>query len=115
MKAVLFYYSQSGQALRAAENICKGFDKTDVVCKEIVPLEHYPFPWSRREFFEVFPETRLGICPSGIAPLNLEDVRMLILCLLRPNPGSSPLPYPFSLSSAMKMLRIFSGAERLFL
>ncbi|MBO4692276.1 MAG: hypothetical protein J5604_05810 [Bacteroidales bacterium] len=75
MKAVLFYYSQSGQALRAAENICKGFDKTDVVCKEIVPLEHYPFPWSRREFFEVFPETRLGICPSGIAPLNLEDVK----------------------------------------
>ena len=75
MKAVLFYYSQSGQALRAAENICKGFEKTDVICKEIIPLEHYPFPWSRREFFEVFPETRLGICTSGIAPLDLTDAQ----------------------------------------
>lgn len=75
MKAVLFYYSQSGQALRAAENICKGFEKTDVICKEIVPKEHYPFPWSSKEFFEVFPETRLGICPSGIEPLSLEDVQ----------------------------------------
>ena len=75
MKAVLFYYSQSGQALRAAENICKGFEKTDVILKEIVPSEHYPFPWNSREFFEVFPETRLGICTTSIAMPNLTDVQ----------------------------------------
>lgn len=71
MKAAVFYYSQSGQALEAAESICGSMS---AVFKRIVPRQHYPFPWSRKEFFQVFPETRLGIPPSGIEPMDFSDI-----------------------------------------
>ncbi|MBR4801584.1 MAG: hypothetical protein IK041_02110 [Bacteroidales bacterium] len=71
MKVAVFWYSQSGQALKAAESICRGMS---AVFRKIVPQQRYPFPWSRREFFEVFPETRLGIPPSGIEPLDFSGV-----------------------------------------
>lgn len=71
MKAAVFYYSQSGQALKAAESICGSMS---AVYKEITPQHNYPFPWSRKEFFQVFPETRLGIPPSGIEPLDFSDI-----------------------------------------
>ena len=71
MKVAVFWYSQSGQALKAAESICRGMS---AVFRKIVPHQSYPFPWSRREFFEVFPETRLGIPPSGIEPLDFSGV-----------------------------------------
>lgn len=71
MKAAVFYYSQSGQALKAAEKIC---GQMDAVFKEIKPLQDYPFPWSRKEFFQVFPECRLALSPSGIEPMDFSDI-----------------------------------------
>lgn len=71
MKIVVFYYTQSGQALEAAKRI---FGKGEVVYKQIVPEQAYPFPWSTYEFFDAFPETRLLLPPSGILPLDLTDV-----------------------------------------
>lgn len=76
MKIVVFYYSQTGQALSVAQSICStlGADD-DVIYKEIVPQHKYPYPWKKTAFFDVFPECRLGIPPSGIEPINLADVR----------------------------------------
>ena len=82
MKIAVFYYSQSGQALKAARNICKPLEKSGdrsgddvrVVYKEIVTQRQYPFPWSKDEFFDVFPETRLGIPLSGIEPMDFSDI-----------------------------------------
>ena len=71
MKTVVFYYSQSGQALSAAKRICEPLG--NVVFKEIIPQQDYPFPWNRYEFFDVFPETRLGMPPSGIRPMDLRE------------------------------------------
>lgn len=71
MKAAVFYYSQSGQALKAAESFCSPMS---AVFKEIVPLQKYPFPWSRNEFFQAFPESRLGLPPSGIEPIDFSDI-----------------------------------------
>lgn len=71
MKAAVFYYSQSGQALKAAESFCSSLS---AVFKEIVPLQKYPFPWSRKEFFQAFPESRLGLPPSGIEPIDFSDI-----------------------------------------
>ena len=71
MKIATFYYSQSGQALSATESICKPFG--NVIYKQIVPLQSYPFPWNKDEFFDVFPETRLGMPPSGIEPIDFTD------------------------------------------
>jgi len=77
MKAVVFYYSQSGQALDVAHAICKAIDEGAgnlVVYRQIVPLQDYPFPWSRDTFFGVFPETRLGLPPSGIQPMDFTGI-----------------------------------------
>jgi len=73
MKVAVFYYTQSGQALRAAESICRPLG-SNVVFLPIVPLQSYPFPWNKDEFFDTFPETRLGLPPSGIEPIDLSGV-----------------------------------------
>lgn len=81
MKTALFYYTQSGQALQAAKSIVRDIDRTavnegddEVVFKVIEPIEEYPFPWPRYTFFDTFPETRLGMPPSGIKPMNMDDI-----------------------------------------
>ncbi len=73
MKVAVFYYTQSGQALRAAESICRPLG-SDVVYLPIVPQQSYPFPWNKDEFFDTFPETRLGLPPSGIEPIDFSAV-----------------------------------------
>lgn len=72
MKVAVFYYSQSGQALNAVKSICSVFQHVEY--KQIVPLQDYPFPWNKDEFFDTFPETRLGIPPSGIKPMDFSDI-----------------------------------------
>ena len=74
-KIALFNYTQTGQALNIAEKICEPFVQAgcEVVRKEIVPEEPYPFPWSAMGFFQVFPESRLGV-PCKLKPVDLSDV-----------------------------------------
>ncbi|MDR1814435.1 MAG: hypothetical protein LBR18_06260 [Tannerella sp.] len=75
-KIVLFRYSQTGQATAIADRICEPLLEAgcEVVCKTITPVTPYPFPWSAMEFFQVFPEARLGIaCP--LQPIDLNDVQ----------------------------------------
>ncbi len=73
MKIVVFYYTQSGQALEVARSIV-GSMKDQVVYKQIIPEENYPFPWDKNDFFGVFPESRLGMPPSGIVPIDFADI-----------------------------------------
>lgn len=80
MKTVVFYYTQSGQALSVAESICKPLEDfakggaVSVVYKQIIPQQSYPFPWNKYEFFDTFPEARLGLPPSGIEPIDFSDI-----------------------------------------
>lgn len=75
MKVAVFYYTQSGQALTAAQNICAPIEKSgSVIYKRIIPQHTYPFPWSSEEFFDAMPETRLGLPPSGICPMDFDDI-----------------------------------------
>ena len=82
MKIAVFVYSQSGQAYDAARSIfglsgradADGAYENMVIFKTIQPEQVYPFPWDRKTFFDVFPETRLGLPPSGIRPVDLSDV-----------------------------------------
>ena len=75
-KIALFYYTQTGQALAIADKICEPFEQEgcEVVRKAIVPEEAYPFPWSAMEFFQVFPESRLGV-PCRLKPIDFDDVQ----------------------------------------
>ena len=82
MKIAVFYYTQSGQALHVAKSICEPLEKEAttgrenfVIYKEIVPLQEYPFPWNKRDFFDTFPETYLGQPPSDIAPIDFSDIK----------------------------------------
>jgi hypothetical protein len=74
-KIALFYYTQTGQALAIANKVCEPLSQAGckVVRKAIVPEEPYPFPWSAMDFFQVFPESRLGI-PCRLKPIDLSDV-----------------------------------------
>jgi len=85
MKIGVFYYTQSGQALNVAKSICSPIsDNTEnqVIYKQIIPLQHYPFPWSKNEFFNAFPETRLGLPPSGIKDMTFDDVENADLVII---------------------------------
>lgn len=77
MKTAIFVYTQSGQAMTAAQSICGPLqgDGMTVVFKQIVPERPFPFPWSKDEFFNAFPESRLGLPPYGIQPIDLSDVQ----------------------------------------
>lgn len=77
MKIAVFYYTQSGQALEAVRNICRPLEDAGdrVIYKQIIPLEHYPFPWSAELFWDTFPETRFGMPPSGIESIDFSDIK----------------------------------------
>ena len=74
-KIAVFYYTQTGQALAIVQKVCEPLVAAglQVVYKEIVPEEPYPFPWSSRSFFQVFPESRLGV-PCRLKSFDLSDV-----------------------------------------
>ena len=76
MKVAVFYYSQSGQALSVAKSICGPLVEQghQIVYKQICPLEDFPFPWDKDEFFDIFPETRLGLPPIGNKAIDFSDI-----------------------------------------
>ena len=63
LTVAVFYYTQTGQALAIARSLCAPLEAAGcrVVEREIHPVTAYPFPWSSEAFFQVFPESRLGI------------------------------------------------------
>lgn len=78
MKIAVFYYSQTGQALKAAHCIFSSISSNgidSIIYKAIEPIQYYPFPWSSYEFFDTFPETRMGFPPSGIKEIDFSDVK----------------------------------------
>jgi hypothetical protein len=82
-KIAVFYYSQTGQATAIAEKVCEPliWSGCEVVRKEIVPELPYPFPWTAMDFFQVFPESRLGIA-CRLKPMdlsNIEDADLVII------------------------------------
>ena len=72
LTVAVFYYTQTGQALAIARNLCAPLEVAGcrVVTREIRPVTAYPYPWSSEAFFQVFPESRLGIA-CAIEPVDL--------------------------------------------
>ena len=75
-KIAVFYYTQTGQALAIVQKVCEPFITAglQVIYKEIIPEEPFPFPWSSRSFFQAFPESRLGV-PCRLKTFDLSDVQ----------------------------------------
>ncbi|MDR1730020.1 MAG: hypothetical protein LBR52_05095 [Prevotellaceae bacterium] len=85
---VIFYYTQSGQALDIARNICIPLEngENEIIYKAIEPETPFPFPWTCRTFFEAFPESRLGIPTCKIKEMDLTDVAGADLVIISGQP-----------------------------
>jgi hypothetical protein len=75
-KIAVFYYTQTGQALAIVQKVCEPLvaASLQVIYKEIIPEEPFPFPWSSRSFFQAFPESRLAV-PCRLKAIDLSDVQ----------------------------------------
>jgi len=72
LTVAVFYYTQTGQAQAIARSLSAPLEAAGcrVLEREIRPVTAYPFPWSSEAFFQVFPESRLGIA-CAIEPVDL--------------------------------------------
>lgn len=70
---LVVYYSQSGQLKKIAENFIAPFAEKSVEIEwlQIKPKNDFPFPWSSKEFFDVMPESVLGI-PAELLPVEFK-------------------------------------------
>lgn len=75
MKNILvLHYSQSGQLTEILDNLLLPINSNDqikVTSHRIEMETPYPFPWSRADFFDAFPESFLQI-PSKLKPISDE-------------------------------------------
>ena len=73
---LVIYYSQSGQLLDISKNITQELENSKDVnlsFYEIKLKNKFPFPWHKKSFFNVFPETFLQV------PFELEDLENPLL------------------------------------
>ncbi|RAJ11028.1 hypothetical protein LX64_00635 [Chitinophaga skermanii] len=61
LKILVVYYSQSGQLKQIIDTIVAPFQhKASIVYKLIEPVEPFPFPWKKQQFFDAMPECVLA-------------------------------------------------------
>jgi len=63
-KVLVIYYTQSGQLLEIAKNVTRNLsdsEEVDLTFYEIKLKNDFPFPWDRKYFYNIFPETFLQI------------------------------------------------------
>ena len=69
-KALVVYYSQTGQAKEIADTILKPLSSNfEIFYEELKPIPSYPFPWTGMSFFQTFTESVQQI-PCKLEPLN---------------------------------------------
>ncbi len=104
MKVLVLYYSQTGQLKDVVDNCLRPLIEEKSIDVDLVKVEtghQFPFPWSRLEFFNAFPESVYGT-PFPMKPINVDhskDYDLVILAYtvwyLNPSiPISSLLQHP---------------------
>ncbi|MGB0918624.1 MAG: dialkylresorcinol condensing enzyme DarA [Flavobacteriales bacterium] len=84
MKVLVLYYSQTGQLKEIVKNCLAPLDDSKEVeidlCK--IETEHqFPFPWTRLDFFNAFPESVYGT-PFKLKPLNVDESKNYDLVII---------------------------------
>jgi hypothetical protein len=93
-KILVIYYSQTGQLKRIADVIVAPLQQqADIVYEEIIPVQPFPFPWSKKDFFDTMPETVLGR-PCAIQPLKVDLNTRFDLVILAFQPWFLSLSQP---------------------
>lgn len=83
-KILVVYYSQSGQLTEIVHSVLAPLKKSEnatVVFEGIRPRKNYPFPWSRHQFCDAFPEAFQEI-PCELEPFGFnpeDDFDLIIL------------------------------------
>lgn len=84
-KVLVISYTQTGQLHDILESLLAPLEQaTDIsVTRHIIQSEvHYPYPWPKERFFDVFPESALGI-PDKLEPVSTDiletDYDLIIL------------------------------------
>ncbi len=83
-KILVIYYSQTGQLTEIVHTIASSMKEDDdiqVTFEELKPKDPYPFPWSGKQFFQVFPESVAGI-PCELEPLQYNPEEQYDLVIL---------------------------------
>jgi hypothetical protein len=108
-KALLIYYSQSGQALEIAENVIKPLRSDfEFTFEELKPIPPYPFPWKGMSFFQTFPESVQEIpCKLETFDFNPDDDYDLVILAFQVWYLSPSIPINSFLQSpeAMKVMK----------
>lgn len=69
-KALVIYYSQSGQTKEIADTIVAPLKPDfEIIYEELKPIPSYPFPWTGMSFFQTFPESVQEI-PCKLKPFS---------------------------------------------
>jgi hypothetical protein len=82
-RVLVLWFSQTGQLRAVLEPFVAALQEggAQVSCEQLEPREQYPFPWPVWSFFDVFPESVLGI-PAALEPLQIDtDARFDLVIL----------------------------------
>jgi flavodoxin len=87
-KVLVIYFSQTGQLKRAIDSCVAPLEKDDniqVDYERLEPKTPFPFPWSSKEFFDVFPECVQEI-PMELKPYKIDPTTKYDLIILGYHP-----------------------------
>jgi len=84
MKVLVLYYSQTGQLKEIVNSSLAPLFKDDSIEVDLCKIEtdhEFPFPWTRLEFFNAFPESVYGT-PFKLKPLEFDESKDYDLVIL---------------------------------
>ena len=81
-KALVIYFSQTGQALEIAKSITRPMQSEfEFTYEEIKPKTPFPFPWEGMSFYQAFPESVREI-PCELEPFHFDPQEHFDLIIL---------------------------------
>nr|WP_295867203.1 hypothetical protein [uncultured Chitinophaga sp.] len=85
-KVLVVYYTQTGQLKRIIDHVLAPLaNSVDITYEELVPVQPFPFPWGKQQFYDTMPET-VQDTPRGIQPLKVDVNAHFDLVLLAYQP-----------------------------
>lgn len=95
-KALIVYYTQSGQLKEIIDSICAPLrDDYELFYEELMPEPAYPFPWKGMSFYQVFPESVQEI-PCSLKPFSFDPREDFDLIILAYQPWYLSASIPFT-------------------
>lgn len=94
-KALIVYYTQSGQLRELIDSVCTPLkDDYELFYEELKPEPAFPFPWKGMSFFQAFPES-VQETPCTLKPFSFDprDDFDLIILAYQPWYLSASIPF----------------------